>query len=234
MRASSASQVAAALPGGDPLAAALAAGETPSPEMVAAAGSRTACLQACRTKSRRRRPGDRAAPCRSWPPACVSSPSRSSAGESGEVLRDFSERQELLAGSWNARQAPAAWAGAHVVQDLRLGRRACRSAPVASNISERRPGLRVSREPAAARSHLSDPGSLSPTGRHGARSAAPADRDEEVRLDPEGRLKELHVVPEQVEKLSAPAAAASAPDWTPLFRAAGLDASRTRPRLGAR
>jgi len=32
-------QVAAALPGGDPLAAALAAGETPSPEMVAASGS---------------------------------------------------------------------------------------------------------------------------------------------------------------------------------------------------
>ena len=37
-RPSSAAQVAAALPGGDPLAAALAAGETPSPEMVAAAG----------------------------------------------------------------------------------------------------------------------------------------------------------------------------------------------------
>ncbi|MBD0370988.1 MAG: protein kinase [Pyrinomonadaceae bacterium] len=36
-RPSSAIQVAAALPGGDPLAAALAAGETPSPEMVAAA-----------------------------------------------------------------------------------------------------------------------------------------------------------------------------------------------------
>jgi serine/threonine-protein kinase len=34
----SVSQVAAALPGGDPLAAALAAGETPSPEVVAAAG----------------------------------------------------------------------------------------------------------------------------------------------------------------------------------------------------
>ncbi|MGH9365423.1 MAG: protein kinase domain-containing protein [Thermoanaerobaculia bacterium] len=34
----SVAQVAAALPGGDPLAAALAAGETPSPEMVAAAG----------------------------------------------------------------------------------------------------------------------------------------------------------------------------------------------------
>src|SRR5262249_18308362 len=37
-RPSTALQVAAALPGGDPLAAALAAGETPSPEMVAAAG----------------------------------------------------------------------------------------------------------------------------------------------------------------------------------------------------
>ena len=38
LRPTSALQVAAALPGGDPLAAALAAGETPSPEMVAAAG----------------------------------------------------------------------------------------------------------------------------------------------------------------------------------------------------
>ena len=41
-RPSSAAQIAAALPGGDPLAAALAAGETPSPEMVAAAGERGA------------------------------------------------------------------------------------------------------------------------------------------------------------------------------------------------
>ena len=38
LRPSSAIQIASALPGGDPLAAALAAGETPSPEMVAAAG----------------------------------------------------------------------------------------------------------------------------------------------------------------------------------------------------
>jgi hypothetical protein len=38
LRPASAAQVAAALPGGDPLAAAIAAGETPSPEMVAASG----------------------------------------------------------------------------------------------------------------------------------------------------------------------------------------------------
>ena len=41
-RPASALGVAAALPGGDPLAAALAAGETPSPEMVAAAGTTSA------------------------------------------------------------------------------------------------------------------------------------------------------------------------------------------------
>jgi hypothetical protein len=41
LRPSSALQVSAALPGGDPLAAALAAGETPSPQMVAAAGENT-------------------------------------------------------------------------------------------------------------------------------------------------------------------------------------------------
>jgi serine/threonine protein kinase len=44
-RPTSALQVAAALPGGDPLAAALAAGETPSPQMVAASGETTGCLR---------------------------------------------------------------------------------------------------------------------------------------------------------------------------------------------
>jgi hypothetical protein len=43
-RPSSALAVSAALPGGDPLASALAAGETPSPEMVAAAGKSTAVI----------------------------------------------------------------------------------------------------------------------------------------------------------------------------------------------
>ena len=43
-RPASAIAVSAALPGGDPLAAALAAGETPSPEMVAAAGGHAAAL----------------------------------------------------------------------------------------------------------------------------------------------------------------------------------------------
>ncbi|HMA17143.1 MAG TPA: serine/threonine-protein kinase, partial [Thermoanaerobaculia bacterium] len=46
LRPKSALQVASALPGGDPLAAALAAGETPSPEMVAAAGEEGALAPA--------------------------------------------------------------------------------------------------------------------------------------------------------------------------------------------
>src|SRR5205085_10273587 len=43
-RPASAIRVSASLPGGDPLAAALAAGETPSPGMVAAAGGETATM----------------------------------------------------------------------------------------------------------------------------------------------------------------------------------------------
>lgn len=43
-RPASATALAAMLPGGDPLTAALAAGETPSPEMVAAAGAETAAV----------------------------------------------------------------------------------------------------------------------------------------------------------------------------------------------
>src|SRR6185503_13357615 len=45
-RPASATQVAMALPGGDPLAAAIAAGETPSPEMVAASGGEGALSRA--------------------------------------------------------------------------------------------------------------------------------------------------------------------------------------------
>ena len=71
LRPGSALAVAAALPGGDPLAAALAAGETPSPEMVAAAGETTrvqsaigavaACAAIVGTTRRRRAVGSRAA-----------------------------------------------------------------------------------------------------------------------------------------------------------------------------
>src|SRR5271165_3646819 len=47
-----------------------------------------------------------------------------------------------------------------------------------------------------------------------------------VRLNPLGRLTQLIAVPPQVEK---PAGAAPAPDWAPLFSAAGLDLSQWPP-----
>jgi len=56
-RPASALQVAAALPGGDPLAAALAAGETPSPEMVAASGQTEGLRRRRSRAGRRRQPG---------------------------------------------------------------------------------------------------------------------------------------------------------------------------------
>ena len=52
-RPSSALAVAAALPGGDPLAAALAAGETPSPQMVAEAGDQAAVVASDRLERAR-------------------------------------------------------------------------------------------------------------------------------------------------------------------------------------
>jgi serine/threonine-protein kinase len=45
----------------------------------------------------------------------------------------------------------------------------------------------------------------------------------EVRLDSEGRLKELHVVPPEMEKASGPGGPVPPDDWSGLFRAAGLD-----------
>ena len=60
----------AALPGGDPLAAALAAGETPSPEMVAASGSTEAVAAARRSRPSRRSSSWRRSPCCSSISAC--------------------------------------------------------------------------------------------------------------------------------------------------------------------
>ncbi len=70
LRPSSALAVAAALPGGDPLAAALAAGETPSPEWSPAPPSKAACG----------RPSPGPACSASWPPSSFRSPRRLAPG----------------------------------------------------------------------------------------------------------------------------------------------------------
>ena len=82
-RPPSAMAVSAALPGGDPLAAALAAGETPSPEMVAAAGRTDAVplAQAAAWPSSS-----------SWPASSRSSPGRAATASSGDPVGHAARR----------------------------------------------------------------------------------------------------------------------------------------------
>ncbi len=227
MRPSSAAQVAAALPGGDPLAAALAAGETPSPEMVAAAGSEDRLSPAVARGLVVAAVAIMLLHAFLAPRVCLLPLAGSE--KSGEVLRV--RARELLA-SLGMRDRPAdragtlvneygffVWANEHDRSRDRWRRGMSRdglSYVYRESPLPLVPGfLTLGPFPQPVVTEL-DPSPL----RTGMK---------EVRLDPEGRLKELHVVPEQVERPSAPAAAASAPDWTPLFRAAGLDANSFRP-----
>ena len=222
-RPASALQVAAALPGGDPLAAALAAGETPSPEMVAAAGESEglhpaiawACLAGvivlvtavillnAQTTLYRRVPLEE-------PPEALAERARSilqSAGyseppvdtamgiyEGKEFLRYIAEHDKSMT-RWDSLET-----GAFVFW------------------------YRGSPRPLKANSFFSDAPVLGSIGT----DDPPLDVSGMtlVRLNPRGRLTQLIAVPPQVEK---PAGAASSPDWVVLFAAAGLDPSKWPP-----
>ena len=125
-RPRSVAAVAAALPGGDPLAAALAAGETPSPEMVAAAGSDEgmkpaaawACLVADPRGNRRSSPGSRPAPIRHGhvplekPPEVLAERSKEIVRKLGYTEKPLGHRVGLL----RKRRVPALGRGARQVQ----------------------------------------------------------------------------------------------------------------------
>jgi hypothetical protein len=225
LRPSSVRQVAAAFPGGDPLAAALAAGETPSPEMVAASGESeglrpvvawaslsgvilaviAVILSSAQAKLYRRVPLEK-------PPEALAEHAREilqSVGyseppvdtaigfyEGTDFLRYIAEN-ETSKTRWNNLET-----GAFVFW------------------------YRGSPQPLAARSSFfftklpivgfawtDDP----PLDMFGMTL---------VRLNPLGRLTQFIAVAPQVEK---PAGAAPSPDWAPLFTAAGLDPSKWPP-----
>jgi serine/threonine-protein kinase len=227
MRPASAAQVAAALPGGDPLAAAVAAGETPSPEMVAAAGSEDRLSS---TVARGLAAATLAvmllhaflAPRISILPLAGSE-------KSGEVLR--ARAREILAGL-GMPERPADWAG-NLAPDVGF------LEWVAGHDGSRERWHRGFSRDALSYMYRESPLPLVPENFTGGPFPSPLVTEldpppvrtgmKEVVLDPEGRLKELHVVPPQIEKPSAPSPANSGPDWAPLFRAAGLDSSLFRP-----
>jgi len=218
--------VAGALPGGDPLAADLEAGEIPSPEMVIAAG------EASGISLRRATAGLIAVFAMLIPAILFSSRahpvSQARLSRSPEVL---AEKARDLLGSMIGLEVPA-----HEASGL-LDRRDCpfihyaadqgrfgepefafagavplafwyRAAPTGLV-----PGEATNLVFGNARVRLEDP---TPT--------APGMAT--VILDIEGRLAGLQVVPRHFE---AAAASAAPVDWLPFFLQAGLDASRLRP-----
>ena len=220
--------VAAAFPGGDPLAAALAAGETPSPEMVAAsgeteglrplvawvllagvivfvtAGDSVECTNQALPARATRKTAGRA--CRTRARYSAECGLFRAAGGHGDGVRRGVRRGEGLS---------TLYRGTRQVEDA-LG-------------PSRDRGVRVlvSRQPPAAR------GSLRLFVMHPILGVVmtfdpPMDVSGMtlLRLTPRGNLTQLIVVPPQVER---PLGAASPPDWVPLFSAAGLDPSKWPP-----
>ena len=216
-RPASALAVAAALPGGDPLAAALAAGDTPTPGMVAASGDtqgisvRTAgiCLAwilvglvavvilGAKANVLRQTPFP-------YPPEVL-------AQKAGEMIQSF---------GYTTSNADRAYQFSRDTGYQAYAERQGKPAAYRDQLSKGQPPLihfwyRQSPEPLIVSSPFSvvsaeDPPAIVP-GMIG------------LSLDPQGRLLQLDAVPPQVEeKPSAPAPF----DWKALFTAASLDMTR--------
>jgi serine/threonine-protein kinase len=224
-RPASAIAVAASLPGGDPLAAALAAGETPSPEMVAAAGEAgglkpwiasalfgvylvgvlVAVVLNGRLSLVAKIPTEK-------PPEVLEAQARDILEKIGQAgLRADSTRGFL-------------WSYDHYEDVKRNGTGADRwDVFVASRPSPLMFWYRQSPRPlwpwSAQKVTAEDPP-------HTITGMA------KVLLDPRGRLLEVFVVPPQRDPAPQPPAAespAATPDWAPLFDLAGLNISKFEP-----
>jgi len=226
-RPASALAVAAALPGGDPLAAALAAGETPSPQMVAAAGETTglpvrvalSCVAAVvlalaaivfvrpRTSAIDRLGLEK-------PPEVLTETARNMIRNFGfpghatdsafgfEYQGDFLQyvQQHEKPGSSDWPKILASWPN--------LAYFWYRESPrylAASDFRDQSmtPGMVTTYDPPVIQSGMIN-----------------------VELDPQGRLERLEAIPPEVDKTLPPAQPF---DWKPLLSAAGLDAGMLRP-----
>jgi eukaryotic-like serine/threonine-protein kinase len=216
----SALQVASALPGGDPLAAALAAGETPSPEMVAASGATEGL-----------------SPAAAW--ACLA------AIAVGAALGILAYQKIQLFRRLPLEEPPEVLAK----KATEIIRKAGYADPVvgrAFGFRENEDFFRYVREKDKSRTRWDnlETGALEFWYRQSPRELEPErvfDSGEvlledpppdvsgmaTVRLNPRGRLIGFLAVPPQVEEAKTPAA--TPPDWSPLFSEAGLDAAKWTP-----
>ncbi len=221
-RPASALAVAAALPGGDPLAAMLAAGETPSPELVAAAGEGTgfsrlaawsmlgaviAGLVAVLALGLRNSPVDRVRP--EYSPDVLTQKAREAIAQLGYESR---ARDSVIGFEWN---------------DLLIQQVAKTDGPSPQwdQIMKQRPSplgfwYRQSTEPLVATMFHND---LLTPGIVDRADPPPIDSGMiQVNVDHQGRLTFFEAIPPQ--RSSSPVAAAAV-DWAPLFRLAALDPS---------
>ena len=214
-RPASASALAAALPGGDPLAMALAAGETPSPEMVALAGGRgelspavaATCLAVVligllgvwisngRLQLQNRVPMP-------LPPAELIAAARTVATAAGYQTRSGYSAHGFT------------WMQDYITKIEREDRSAARW----DTIPHEKPSpvrfwYRESRAPLTPSNNLGRVGQAEPP-----LVVAGMIR---IYLDPDGTLQDLHVVPPDVPD----ATEGPEPDWTPLLAASRFDAA---------
>ena len=211
VRPSSALSVAAAMPGGDPLAAALAAGQTPSPEMVAAAGTTDALSFGM------------AALASVWIALSLVAVlllyqrvmliNRVPMPKSPEALLD--RAQEALARLGYPRGYDDAW-GVRMSLDYLNFIRNRSAAP------DRWNALRTGRPESFILWYRTSPQALIPLGHENNVSVVNPPRTLAgmtlVAVDASGRLGEFHAVPRPIED----AKATGEPDWAALFAAAQL------------
>jgi hypothetical protein len=210
MRPASALSVAASLPGGDPLAAALAAGETPSPEMVAAAGT-TSALQPMQALAGLAVSFALLAVCalladRTLVTSLVPMPKPPLllAERAKDILGAIGYQPGIDAAQGFVPANFLGYAGKH--RELGTSQRLASGVPAALHFWYR--GSPTVMVPQEARDQVTqdDP-------------AFEISGMSLVVLDPEGRLVRMAVVPPQLD----PGWQAQHADWKPLFDAAGLD-----------
>jgi predicted Ser/Thr protein kinase len=214
----SALAVAAALPGGDPLAAALAAGETPSPDLVASAGEavgiRPVAALLCLAAAMAGLAGAMLLGNQ------VQMIGRTPMDNPPEVL--IEKARELARGlGYTEKPASTAHGLAYDEDYLQYVERTDLSPARWARLSTGEP-------PPILFWYRQSPRPLRPEA-FGLGMVTPADPPPtvtgmvSVSLDPQGRLVQFAAVPPQVDDTPAPAVQ---PDWKRLFEAAGLDIAR--------